>query len=96
MSEKIVSTENYAPKFPSQAKWREANPKARWAHIALASALKRGLLEKGTCEVCDSPDVDGHHDDYDRPMAVRWFCRRHHKAEHRRLKSKEAPDAQHS
>jgi hypothetical protein len=32
--------------------------------------------------------VDGHHPCYDRPMAVVWLCRRHHIAEHRRLKAK--------
>lgn len=66
-----------------QAKWRAANPKARWAHVALQSALSRGLLERQACEVCGAEKTDGHHDDYDRPMAVRWLCRLHHKAAHR-------------
>jgi len=69
-----------------QHHWRERNPKAVWAHKALASALRRGLIARGPCEICGSAEVDGHHDDYDRPMAVRWLCRRHHRAEHRRLK----------
>lgn len=77
-----------APKPTPQAKWKTGNPKAVWAHNALRSALRRGLLERGPCEVCGAEKTDAHHDpdDYDRPMAVRWLCRLHHKAEHKRLK----------
>lgn len=69
-----------------QDRWKAAHPKETWAHAALRSALKKGLIEKEPCEVCGAHEVDGHHDDYARPMDVRWFCRRHHKQEHRRLK----------
>ena len=77
-------------KLSRQALWRQRHPKAAWAHSCLASALRRGLIEKEPCEVCGSIDVDGHHDSYDRPMDVRWLCRRDHKAEHRRLKCEAA------
>lgn len=73
-------------KWARQAKWRKNNPKATWAHQCLRSALKRGLVVQGVCEVCGDPNTEAHHDDYDRPMEVRWLCRRDHKAEHRRLK----------
>jgi hypothetical protein len=58
--------------------------------MALQSALNRGLIERGTCEVCGDADTDGHHDDYDRPMVVRWLCRLHHKEEHHRQKEESA------
>ncbi|RVD21021.1 hypothetical protein EN738_20255 [Mesorhizobium sp. M4B.F.Ca.ET.017.02.2.1] len=55
-----------------------------WAHYCLRVALKRGLIERQPCEVCGDPQTDGHHhESYQKPMAVRWLCRRHHKAEHR-------------
>lgn len=66
----------------SQAKWNKANPKALWAHTAVKSALKRGLIIREPCEVCGSEPTDAHHDDYDRPLAVRWLCRLHHRAVH--------------
>jgi hypothetical protein len=72
-----------ADKPTRQEVWQAANPKARWAHIALQSALRRGLLERQPCVVCDAEKVDGHHPDYDRPMDVVWLCRRHHHAVHR-------------
>lgn len=73
-----------APKITRQAKWALANPKAVWAHTALRSALRRGLIHPEPCEECGAAAVDGHHDDYDKPMQVRWLCRRHHRAEHRK------------
>jgi hypothetical protein len=42
------------------------------------------------CEDCGDPDTEAHHPDYDRPMVVRWLCRKCHKAEHRRLKCEAA------
>lgn len=74
---------NAPGKFHSQAKWRAAHPKRVWAHKALHSGIRRGLVERQPCEVCGSEPTDAHHDDYDRPLTVRWLCRRHHKAAHR-------------
>lgn len=65
-----------------QARWQERNPLARWAHRAAESALKRGLIHKQPCEVCGDARADAHHDDYMRPIDVRWLCRRHHKQHH--------------
>lgn len=39
---------------------------------------RRGKLVPGPCEVCGSVDTEKHHDDYSRPLAVRWLCRVHH------------------
>ncbi len=68
--------------------WRKAHPLsdvARKKAIARAYAnvyLRRGLLEKGPCEVCGGP-AQMHHDDYDKPLDVRWLCRTHHLNLHR-------------
>ena len=69
-----------------QARWQAANPKARWAHVALQSALRRGLVEREPCIVCGALEVDGHHPDYHKPMDVTWLCRLHHMAEHRQAR----------
>jgi len=39
--------------------------------------LTRGKLAKQGCEVCGT-DAQMHHDDYSKPLTVRWFCREHH------------------
>jgi hypothetical protein len=68
-----------------QERWAAKNPLARWAHGATRGAVQRGLLEREPCQVCGDPKVDAHHPDHTRPLEVVWLCRRHHKAEHRRL-----------
>ena len=61
-----------------QANWRRANPVKYNAHLAVQRAVKAGDLEKQTCEVCGTKVVDAHHDQYDKPLKVRWLCRLHH------------------
>ncbi len=76
-----------ATKGPTrQLRWQAANPIARWSHVAVASALRRGILTKpDRCEGCqaDKP-LDAHHDDHERPLAVRWWCRACHVQHHAR------------
>jgi hypothetical protein len=52
---------------------------ARW--IA-KRAIKYGRLIKNPCEKCGGLKVDAHHDDYSRPLDVRWLCRKHHIEHH--------------
>lgn len=49
---------------------------------ATRQAVARGDLVRGPCEVCGSSDVEGHHDDYSKPLEVRWLCRTHHREHH--------------
>lgn len=42
-------------------------------------AQKRGKLTPSPCEVCGSTDVQKHHDDYAKPLEVRWLCPVHHR-----------------
>lgn len=46
-------------------------------------AVKDGRLIRGPCEVCGAAAVDAHHDDYGRPLDVRWLCMQHHKQWHK-------------
>lgn len=47
--------------------------------------MARVVLERQPCEVCGNPDVVAHHDDYTKPLEVRWLCRSHHAKFHRRF-----------
>lgn len=53
------------------------------AHNAVKTALRNGTLVRESCEVCGESKVIAHHDDYARPLDVRWLCHRHHGEEHR-------------
>lgn len=65
-----------------KASWRDRNPKKRYAHEQVAYALRIGKLIKQGCEICGE-DAVGHHDDYDKPLEVRWLCPQHHIAWHK-------------
>ncbi|HXJ61834.1 MAG TPA: hypothetical protein VNU68_34775 [Verrucomicrobiae bacterium] len=43
---------------------------------------RRGKIVPQVCEVCGSPDTQKHHDDYSKPLVVRWFCQQHYRAWH--------------
>ena len=45
-------------------------------------AIKTGKLIRQPCEVCGAKKVDAHHDDYAKPLEVRWLCRSHHRQWH--------------
>lgn len=42
---------------------------------------RRGLLKINTCEICGKK-AEKHHDDYSKPLEVRWLCREHHLENH--------------
>lgn len=48
------------------------------ARLETRKAIKKGILIKMPCEVCGGPKVDAHHDDYSKPLEIRWMCRVHH------------------
>lgn len=63
--------------------YRGRNPEKYKAHMAVNNALRGGRLIKGPCEVCGSRQgVQAHHDDYGKPLEVRWLCVEHHNTHH--------------
>ena len=48
------------------------------AHAAVRWAIKVGKLKRLPCEICASEPSEAHHDDYSKPLDVRWLCRSHH------------------
>jgi hypothetical protein len=73
-----VGREKYAAAIK---RYQQRNPEKRRAHWAVDNALRSGKLVKGPCEVgggC-AGRIEAHHDDYARPLEVRWVCKRHHR-----------------
>jgi hypothetical protein len=59
------------------------HPNKYKARYTTSNALRDGKLIKGPCEVCKTKiKVQSHHDDYDKPMEVRWLCFQHHRELH--------------
>lgn len=48
------------------------------AENAVWSMLLTGRIAKEPCEICGGEPADAHHDDYAKPLSVRWLCRVHH------------------
>lgn len=65
-----------------QRKLRATQPIKVAARQAVSRAVRSGLLHKQPCEKCGCTKVDAHHDDYSKPLDVRWLCRKHHLMEH--------------
>jgi hypothetical protein len=62
--------------------WREKHPKKYKAHNMVNNQKRAGNLHECPCEICGSTCVVAHHDDYDKPLNVRWLCQSHHKQWH--------------
>lgn len=63
------------------------------AHALVAKALEAGTLVKEPCEKCGASGAIAHHDDYNKPLSVRWLCRVHHMEAHGRAKKQPLPKA---
>ncbi len=48
------------------------------------SALRRGILVAASCDVCGTDlNIEAHHDDYSKPLDIRWLCKTHHTEHHK-------------
>ena len=62
--------------------WAEDHPAERKAQVAVGNAIRDGRLQRGT--VCEEASdecegrIEAHHDDYEKPLEVRWLCAVHH------------------
>lgn len=68
--------------YEATVKYRTDNPNKYKAHNSVNYAVRTGTLLKKVCEVCGSVESKAHHDDYLRPLDVRWLCQQHHSEWH--------------
>lgn len=59
-------------------RWKKENKHKVQAQKRTRRALMRGDITKSPCEVCGSEKSEAHHDDYNKPLEVRWLCKYHH------------------
>ena len=62
----------------------------RSAQNKMTKALARGDIVKQPCETCGATtNIDGHHDDYSKPLEVKWLCKVCHRRHHGDIKTQE-------
>lgn len=69
------------PRMTGKISPQDRRKKAK-AHYMVKRAIELGELKRLPCEVCGNENSQGHHDDYDKPLDVRWLCPKHHFRRH--------------
>ena len=62
------------------------HPERIIAYDAVKYAIMSGRLVKKPCENCGAVRVHAHHDDYSKPLDIRWLCVTCHNGFHHRIK----------
>jgi hypothetical protein len=58
----------------------------QWNHGVVSGAKSFGILVPQPCEVCGEKEgVQAHHEDYDKPLDVKWLCHSHHRLRHEEI-----------
>lgn len=82
-TDRYRETENGRQHRRSDARrYAKEHPEKVRARKLLGRAVASGLVTQGPCERCGSTPTDGHHDDYSKPLEVRWLCRACHGTHH--------------
>lgn len=64
--------------------YRNKNPEKYFAHKVVRLGVKSGILIRKNCEQCGSSSkTHAHHDNYAKPLDVRWLCPACHKKWHK-------------
>lgn len=69
---KLIYGKMRKQRFPHKAK----------ANEMVSNAIRDGRLIRQPCEVCGERKSQAHHDDYFKPLDVRWLCFVHHREVH--------------
>jgi hypothetical protein len=96
--EKVREYDRQRGKLPHRIKFstkttkrlREQFPLKYKAQTAVNNAVRDGRLIKPVdCSACDKKgrQIEGHHDDYSKPLEVIWLCSPCHKQLHRDLRN---------
>ena len=82
---KIWAKKNKEKHVENAIKHRKKYPEKHVARQHIYWALKLGFMKQSEiCEICkQTAKTQAHHDDYKKPLEVRWFCRSCHFEWHR-------------
>lgn len=81
--ELLHETKHRLSKYTELDRRERARAKTRYA-------MRTGRLNRQPCERCGSLKAEAHHPDYDKPLDVKWLCRKCHSEEHKGEKAEAA------
>ena len=75
----VVSTEK---RTEYNRRHREKHRAKHLARNKVHAAIRYGKIKALPCEVCGASPAQAHHEDYSKPLDVRWLCPKHHAERH--------------
>lgn len=86
------------PTLPDQTRGEHYVTRQQRSYRLVQAAIAAGKLVRGACEarlddgtLCGEERTHGHHDDYDKPLDVRWLCSVHHAEVHVKIRMARPP-----
>lgn len=70
------------PRYGKGLDPEEAKRRIR-ARSAIGHYLRDKKIPRPPCEICGDPKSEAHHDDYSKPLDVKWLCVKHHNLYHK-------------
>lgn len=67
----------------NQRRNRYVAEKTGYAGAKVLEATRSGKIVPRPCELCGEKKAQAHHDDYNKPLDVRWLCDKCHRLWHR-------------
>ena len=91
--EKVREYDRERAKHPERRKanvelnraWRNEDKRRIQCHNAVSRAIKSGELVRSSCIKCGDVNSLAHHEDYDKPLEVIWFCQPCHMQRHKEI-----------
>jgi hypothetical protein len=83
--ERAKNSERQQARIEINRAWRNEDKRRAKCHNAVARAIKSGELVRIPCVRCGDVNSLAHHEDYDKPLEVIWFCQPCHKERHKEI-----------
>lgn len=71
--------------YACQVSYRTRNKHKRNARDRVRYAIKTGKIKRLPCERCGNVRSEAHHEDYEKPLEVKWLCKKCHSKEHYKI-----------
>lgn len=62
---------------------QQEKDKRKRARSTLNHYLRDKKIQRMPCEICGDKKAEAHHDDYDKPLDIRWLCKNCHRKWHK-------------